>query len=250
MTVSLRKAFIDTVDSENDMWNAIRAFINTDVDVRRFPRIFRLDNDKLVLTRKCVSKTVTLHRVNPGYSYNKSVWWNSEEKAFNRELYSEFVERHKPDGEPIQFGTNAHQTHYVIRMKYSTFFEEFLKHYRYPKETSFGVPGFETILESIQVGTMEDEVYVLVMRYKDKQFRSLSPSKYSIKELPQGYDSGTNHDGDKSLTGYMNKFHFQIHLVYVEKDKSNEYMPMIAMNNPITEFSARYVTGDNSYETV
>ena len=250
MTGSLKQAFMDTVDNENDMWNALRAYLLTNVELKKFPRVFKLDNDKLILTRKSVAKTVTLQRVNPGYSYNKSVMWNAENKQKNRELYEDFYEKWKDKGAELSFATNSSQEHFVIHMKYSTFLEEFLRKYSYPKETSFGVKGFERIKQSIDDGFMEDSVDVVIMRYKSKQFRSLSASKYTIKELPQSWNAGTNYSGDKMLTGFYDRFHFQIHLVYVEEDNKSDYMPMLAMNNPITEFTARYVTGDNYYETV
>lgn len=250
MTAKLKQAFIDTVASENDMWNAIRAFLLTKADLKQLPRVFRLDNDKLILTRKSVSRTITLHRVNPGYSYNRSVLWSTEAKEHNRKLFDTFFAEWKTKGFEKQFGTSEHQTHYIIEMPFSCFFESFLKKYIFPRETSFGTKGFEQMLETIRQGAMEDIVRVVVMRYKTMQYRALSLAKYSIKELPQSWNEGTKYPGDKFLDGLQDKFHFQIHLVYVDENRKNEYMPMIAMNNPITEFSARYVTGDNYYETV
>ncbi len=250
MTAKLKQAFIDTVASENDMWNAIRAFLLTKTELKKLPRVFKLDNDRLILTRKSIARTITLHRVNPGYSYNKSVWWSQEAKEKNRQLFEAFFDHWKAKGEEKQFGTSEYQTHYVIQMRYSDFLDQFLELYIYPRETSFGVKGFERIMETIKLDAMEDLVRVVVMRYKTKQFRALSPSKYTIKEVPQSWNDGTAYSGDKFLEGLQNVFHFQIHLVYVDKDNPAEYMPMLAMNNPITEFSARYVTGDNDYETV
>ncbi len=250
LTRTLKEAFISIVDSENDMWNAVRAFLYTNINLKQFPRVFRLDGDRLILTRKTVANTVTLQRVNPGYSYNKSVFWDEDEKESNRKLYSSFFEKWKQNGKPKQFGNSSYQTHYVINLSYTDFFNEFLLKYIYPKETNFGVLGFKRILEDINTRLMEDKTAVVIMRFKTKQFRSLSASKYSIKELPQSYDNGTGYPGDKCLDGLMNQFHFQIHLVYTEKDNDSDYMPMLAMNNPITNYSARYVTGDNYYETI
>ncbi len=250
MTAKLKQAFIDTVASENDMWNAIRAFLLTKTDLKKLPRVFKLDNDRLILTRKSVAKTITLQRVNPGYSYNKSVWWSEESKEHNRKLFEAFLSEWRDKGVERQFGTSDRQTHFIIEMPFSVFLESFLKKYIYPRETSFGVKGFENILETIRLGAMKDEVKVVVMRYKTMQYRALSVSKYTIKELPQSWNDGTSYSGDKFLDGLQDAFHFQIHLVYVDEERKNEYMPMIAMNNPITEFSARYVTGDNYYETV
>lgn len=250
LTRALKQAFINIVDSENDMWNAVRAFLYTNINLKQFPRVFRLDNDRLILTRKTIAKTITLQRVNPGYSYNKSVLWGEDEKESNRTLYSRFMDKWQINGNPRQFGNNSHQTHFIIDMKFSDFFNDFLCQYIYPKETNFGVLGFKKMLNDVNNGVLEDKVSIVIMRYKSKQFRSLSASKYSIKELPQSYDSGTQYPGDKCLDELMDQLHFQIHLVYTVKDDDSDYMPMLAMNNPITKYSARYVTGDNYYEAI
>ena len=87
------------------------------------------------------------------------------------------------------------------------------------------------------------------MRYKTKQQRSLIEGVKAIKELPQSWDSKTGYSGDRLLPGLSSEFHFQLHLVYFEKGQEKQYIPMIAFNNPITDFTARYVTGDNYYGT-
>jgi len=45
----------------------------------------------------------------------------------------------------------------------------------------------------------------------------------------------------------MEKLHIQIHLVYHNEGEKEDYLPMLALNNPITKLNVRYVTGDNDY---
>lgn len=250
MTNKLQREFVDTVNSENDMWNMITAFSNNNINLKRLPRVFRLDNDSLILTRRSVSKTIVLNRINPGYSYNKSVWFSEEEKQQNVKLYSSFFDNNKDKGKPVQYGTSDVQTHFVIEMTFTDFFNDFLSKYEFPKESNFGLLGFERLLNNIHSGFSEDKVTVVIMRYKTGQYRSLSPTKKTIKELPQSWNTPTQYEGDKFLPGLKEKFHFQIHLVYIDKSKPKEIIPMIAMNNPITDFNVRYVTGDNNYEAI
>ena len=90
-------------------------------------------------------------------------------------------------------------------------------------------------------------ISVVLMRYQNHEFRSLDLSGISIKELPQGRDDGNGYVGDKSLPDLMEKLHIQIHLVYHNEGEKEDYLPMIALNNPITKLNVRYVTGDNDY---
>ncbi len=248
MTKNLMEKFIATVESENDLWNAVRSFLLTNINVKRLPRIFKLNHEKLILTRKTISKTITFERTNPGYSYDRSIYLTNEEKESNRKLYEEFYEKYSSEGYEKQFGNSNRQIHFIIEMKYSIFYNDFLKKYVFPKGSDFGHKGFYNIYSSIIQGVQEDKVTIVIMRYKTMQFRALE-GRYKIKELPQSWDEGTKYKGDKYLDGLQDRFHFQIHLVYFDKVNKNEYLPMLALNNPLTQYSFRYVTGDNYYET-
>ena len=87
------------------------------------------------------------------------------------------------------------------------------------------------------------------MRYKTGQLRSLSKQGYSILELPQGYNAGTNYPGDKNLPDYDNKMQLQIHLVYTDKNTQDK-IPILAFNNPLTKHAIRYATGDDFIDSV
>lgn len=249
MPQQLKEKFIDTVENENDMWNSIRVFHRTNTNAKLFPRIFTLKNDKLTLTRKSVANTVVVERINPGYSYDTTIDLSKEQMDKNRNLYEKFFSKWRKYGQEQSFSNNSNQVHYIIKMKYSDFLTEFLLNYEYPEGRKLGKQSFKRILDKITTGEIEDSIKVIVMRYKIKQQRSLIEGVKAIKELPQSWDLKTGYSGDRQLTGLSSEFHIQLHLVYFEKGKEDQYIPMLAFNNPITDFTARYVTGDNYYET-
>lgn len=257
MTQSLKQKFIATVESENDLWDAVRSFLLTKMDFKEFPRVFSLNYEdspdgRLILTRKTVANTVVLsiQRSNPGYVYDKSVWFENGFRT-NRELYESFFDKWKDTGHPQQFGSIETQTHYVIDMTYSEFYNDFLAHYVFPRGSKFGPVFFKRLMEQVKQGSHEDSIKVLCMRYASKEFRELDPSGYAIKELPQGRSNdGVSYEGDKYLSEIVGLMYVQLHLVYNHKETPDDYVPLIAFNNPVTIKQIKYVTGDNDYGTV
>lgn len=250
MTKDLKYKFIDTVENENDMWTSINAFLLTKTDIKKFPRIFTLNNGKLRLTRSSVSKTVCIERVNPGYEYDKSIFLTAEQRAKNKTLYKTILNKYKNIGEDIMYGNSNNQHHFVITMKFTTFYEEFLSEYEFPRGSKFGPNSFKRILQEIKEGSYEDIIRVVFMRYKTGKYRSPISDNRAIKELPQSYDNGTQYPGDKSLPGLRDVLHIQLHPVFINKEQPEDIIPLIALNNPITAFNIRYVTGDNYYEGI
>ncbi|MCR4874510.1 MAG: Z1 domain-containing protein [Clostridia bacterium] len=249
MTKDLKNKFVDIVENENDMWNAFDAFLRTRINIKYFPRLFTLNNEKLRLTRQTISKTIIVDRINPGYKYDKSINLTTQDKNNNVSLYYDFFEKYKNLGEEVQFSTSSAQKGYVIKLKYSEFYEHFLKKYVFPRGSVFGPLSFEKLLNEIKNGKFEDVIRVIYMRYIDHEYRKPIVNNTAISELPQGRDDKTNYPGDKSLVPYQDMLHIQIHPVYIGKDK-DDIIPVLALNNPITAFSVNYVTGDNYYEGV
>ena len=254
MTDQLKQKFVVIVENENDMWETLRNYLAVDDNIKKFPRIFQLNDEsgKMILTRKTVSKTVTFDRVNPGFTYDKSIWFNDEAKQLNRDLYQNYFATHKDDSFVQSFSTNNTQNHLIIKTTYTKFYDEFLSKYILPRGSKFGPLGFKKVLQQIAAGEVSDELYVIVMRYSTMEQRSpVSNGSLSIKELPQSYNNGTNYSGDKDLPGYNDAAHFQIHLVYLSDETKADYMPMLAFNNPLSKHSIKYikyVTGDNTYD--
>lgn len=250
MTRELKQKFIATVESENDMWNTINSFLLTNTSIRLFPRVFTLNNDSLTLTRPSVSKTIVIKRINPGYTYDKTVFFDDPvtERKYDREVFEAFMKKWDHLFNDVKYGTpDSKQIHKIASMKYSDFLNDFIRPFHFQINSRYGQGVFESINEKIEDGTMDDNITVVVMRYKQREKRSLDASGMSILELPQGRNDGTEYEGDAYLTDLQDKFYVQIHLVYHEDNSYDDYLPMIAMNNPITSMDIRYVTGDNEY---
>lgn len=250
MTKELKEKFIDTVENENDMWTSINSFLLTKTDIKKFPRIFTLNNEKLRLTRASVAKTIVVDRVNPGYDYDRTIALTNEQKSYNRSLYNSLLTKYEKVGQPVQFGSSVTQTHFIVELAYTEFFDEFISKYIFPRGSKFGIKSFEKLLEQVKQGSYENKIQVVFMRYKTGEYRTPISNGNAIKELPQSYDNGTGYPGDKKLTGFEKELHIQLHPVYIDKEAPENIIPIIALNNPITAFNVRYVTGDNYYEEV
>lgn len=245
MTTELKHKFVAVASSERDLWISLREFLDTDINLRNFNRLFTLDHDSLILTRKTVTNTITFKRIKPGYTYDKSILFNEDDVFSNNKLLSDFLSKYKDISQDINFADGNTQVHKVIEYKYTNIFEDFISKYKFQRNSLIGSKPFERIYDQVINGELSDEIVVIIMRHETGQFRSLSQSGQSIKELPQGYNAGTNYAGDKHLEGYENKMQLQVHLVYTDEEKPNEIIPIIAFNNPLTKHAIRFATGDD-----
>ncbi|MDY0278873.1 MAG: Z1 domain-containing protein [Acholeplasma sp.] len=248
MTLDLKEKFVAIADSERDLWNSVNEFLTTKIDLSEFKRIFSLPHDKLILTRKSVSKTITFERIKPGYTYDKSVLFDKDEINENIRLVNELIETYKSDLKEVSFALGDYQNHLLIEDKFTKIYESFISNYIFQRNSSLGPNSFKKILQQVESGQIQNNLVVVIMRYKTGQYRALSLQGHSIKELPQGYDPGSGYPGDKNLTGLENKLHLQVHLVYTDKNSSEFKIPILAFSNPITRHSIRYATGDAFYD--
>lgn len=248
LTSNLQQKFIDIVNSEIDMWNSIDAFLETKMNLKAWPRVFSLDNDSLILTRSTVSHTVTIERMNPGYSYDKSIWLSKESRISNRHAADKYKELHKEDGFEVDFSNNKSQVAFVIDTKITEVYENFLQFYREPRNYHIGHNLLTKLYKQAKEGVIPDEISVLYIRYKTGEFREGIINDKSISELPQGRNDGTAFPGDRTLNEYAKIMHLQIHYVYTHEGETlDDAFPMLAFNNPISSRMIRFVTGDNTY---
>lgn len=250
MTRELKRKFIAIASSERDLWSSMKEFLETQIEIKRFNRLFTLEHDKLILTRKTVSKTVTFERIKPGYTYDKTIMFKENAIDNNRTLVFDLINKYKENSKDVKFADDNVQIHKVINAKYSDIYRDFIEKYSFQVNSDIGPNPFIRILNQIKQGEVEDDISVVIMRYKTGQYRSLNLQRTSIKELPQGYNAGTNYPGDKNLPGYDNKMMLQIHLVYTNKDNTLEYIPILAFHNPLTKHSIRYATGDDYIDSL
>ena len=227
LTYELDQKFRSIVDCENDLRSSLESFLETNINAKEFKRLFKVNNDHLILTRPSVSKTISLVRVNPGYTYDKSVNFKKDQLFNNKKLFEKYFSSHKLQGHEENFSLNNNQIHYIIPTTYTKFYEDFLSKYELPFGSKFGQLGFKNLLEQAKEGKISDKFTVIIMRYKTKQYRSMNPNKF-IKELPQSYDESTRYPGDKMIKPFCNQFSIQIHLVYTDEEHPEDYIPLLA----------------------
>ncbi len=249
LTPEIQEKFISTVESETDMWNTLENFLTTKIDLKTFPRIFTLNDDRLLLTRQTVSHTVMVERLNPGYSYDKTIWLTKEERKENKKLADLFFNKHFNEGFEIRPSASEYQVDFVINTKISVFYTEFLILYHYPRGATIGRRIFSTFMTQVENGLIPDQISIIYMRYKTGEFRQSISKDTAIEELPQGRSNdGISYLGDRCLPEYDKKLHIQIHLVKTNKDAElDECFPVLALNNPISQGLIRFATGDNYY---
>ncbi len=250
LTFELQQKFIDIVESEIDMWNSISSFLYTKINLKQWPRLFTLNNDKLMLTRTTVAHTIRIERMNPGYTYDKTIWLTQEQRSSNRALADSYRNSH-PEGFEHSFSSSEAQVGFIIQTTITEFYKNFISSYIYPRGAVLGPNVFSKIYEQVQKGDLPDEITIIYMRYKRGEYRGSVNGDRGIQELPQGYDAGTGYSGDRNLEGYSNQMHVQIHMVYTHESQSiSEAFPMLALNNPISPKMIQLVTGDNIYESI
>lgn len=244
----LKLKFIDATTHEDDLWTSLSSFLLTNISLDKFDRVFTLNNQSLILTRKTVSKTIKLERIKSGYNYDKSVLFKEKHLPNeNVNLIRDYISKTKNKGFERAFSKGDTQTHFIYESTFTDIYENFIKDFSFPRNSKLGQGVFEKVMQQVKNREIPDELSLVVMRYKTGQVRGLNPNGDAIKELPQGYDNTTGYSGDKYLTDYMNKMHIQIHLVYKDERKDENLCPLIAFNNPLTAKEIQLVTGD-AYE--
>lgn len=258
MTLELQQKFMAIVSNEDHMWNSMEAFLDTQINLKKFKRIFLLENDKLVLTRRTVSNTITLKVISSGNKADECIDLNESEKEHNRKVYINFCKNHESEGEFVDFDNSVehNQRHLLLKISFKQFFDEFLSKIVFAYGSQFSPSVFEAVVEKIKNGEHPDDLLVMIMRYGKGESRSPSDgTMMNISRLFQGRNDGTNFSGDRypiDINGndYSKTSFIQIHMVdiYNKEPKLDCSIPLISYNNPLTSEVIKMVTGDNVYE--
>jgi hypothetical protein len=257
MTAELRNKFMAIVENENYMWTAVETFLDSQIDAKKFKRVFTLNNDQLILTRESVSHTVTVKSICARNTPDLSIELTEEEKAANRKLYYNYLAVHAKDGELIDFdnSSNHRQRHYVIHTKFSIFYSEFLSKLIFAFGSPFSPNLFRLVLDAINKKQWSDDLTILVMRLEFGESREkLDSTGLAIKGLLQGQNLRTEFRGDDKpidMNGheYSKEAFFEIHNVrLVENDPKETGFPLLSFHNPYTSSIIKIVTGDNIYD--
>ncbi len=245
MPVDMKEMFVNMTNHENFLWLTMKNYLAKSSDVKKMPRVFQLcDESNLILTRKTISKTVKVGGINPGYVYDKSVWYDCEDVVkTNVDLWEQFFI--KTLGEKKEYGNFSHLI--VRRYPITKLYEEVLSKLAFPKAANkVNRYYFTSLLNAVEEGLILDQITIVKMRDDINQYRSLTADKLAIKELPQSYDIKTGYPGDRAIL--ENELNIQVHYVYTDKNYPDSIVPMLAINNPYDAVRINYVTGDNEYD--
>lgn len=256
MTETLRYKFIAIVDHETQMWIAMDAFLNTQINIKKFKRLFSLNNDDLVLTRKSVSRTVVLKVISSGNKADEFIDITKAQRQNNIGVYTSFYNKYAKDGSFVDFDNSKDhkQEHLLITMKFTTLFDDFLSKINFAEGSPFDINVFSKLIEEINKGHRKDEILVMVMRPNIYEERSSASAGNTISRLFQGRNDGTEFTGDRYPTDISGKEYkaipfIQIHMIKLDGDLDrNHAFPLISLNNPYTDSTIKMVTGDNNYD--
>lgn len=258
MTDDLQTKFMAIVKNEDHMWNSLEAFLDTQINLKKFKRVFLLEDNRLVLTRKSISNTVTLSSVSSEHKADMCICLSMQEIIDNRNTYLEYCKECEITGELIDFDNSQDhkQRHLVVHESFNNFYKKYLSKIHYGFGSPFSISLFDKMLCRINEGLYPDDVIVMLMRYGKGENRSPNNStNMNISYLFQGYNDGTRFSGDKypvDINGnnYSNVPFFQIHMVDINNrvPKFDECIPLLSYNSAITSKVIKLVTGDNFYE--
>lgn len=245
MTYDMKKYFVDITNHENYLWETIRNYLKSEKPLQEMQRIFRLDSDKLILTRASVAKTITVGSSQSGYLYDKSTFYqDSKAPQKNMALIQDYFNNIQRTGENYYYGkSNEHKHKYYKNLSFVDFYNKVLSSLLYPLECkNVNIYMFQGLMESIREGLMQDNFTLVKMRDGENQYRSTIADGKSIKELPESYQVTNGYVGDKGV--FKDDFFIQVHYVYTDKEKSDELIPILAVNNPFGNIKIKYVTGE------
>lgn len=245
MTYDMKKYFVDITNHENFLWETIRNYLKIGKPLQAMQRIFRLDNDQLILTRTSVAKTISVGSNQSGYLYDKSMFYeNSNDPINNQVLIDDFMNSIQSPGDYYYYGKSSEHKHkYYKNLSFTDFYNRVLSLLHYPIGcTNVNLYMFQSIIESIKEGLMPDCFTLVKMRDGENQFRSTIADGKSIKELPESYQVTNGYVGDKGV--FKDDFFIQLHYVYTDRENSNNTIPFLAVNNPFGNIRIRYVTGE------
>ena len=245
MTEDMKQQFVDITNHENFLWETVSQFLKTGKPLSEMERVFRLDNDRLILTRTSVAKTIKLGSINSGYVYDKSLdYASSDAPASNFALLEGFLKNCAGTPEPYYYGRNKEHKHQIYRgVSFEDFYDKVISNYQFPRVCkNINIHAFISIREAIKEGLLPETVTLVRMRDGENQFRSAIADGKAIPELPQSYQVTNDYKGDKSVL--KDEFFIQIHYVYTDESAPHIIFPFLVINNPADNIKIKYVTGE------
>ena len=245
MTEDMKQQFVDITNHENFLWETVARFLKTGRPLAEMERVFRLDNDKLILTRTSVAKTIKLGSINSGYVYDRSIdYANPDAPVSNYKLIEDYFAEIDDFPEYYRYGKTEEHKHRIFRnISFADFYEKVISGYQFPRICkNVNAHTFISIQEAIQEGLLPQTFTLVKMRDGENQFRSTMADGRAIKELPESYQVTNGYVGDKCVL--KDEFFVQVHYVYTDKSRPEVIIPFFTINNPSDNIKIQYVTGE------
>ena len=245
MTEDMKQQFVDITNHENFLWETVARFLKTGRPLTEMERVFRLDNEKLILTRTSVAKTIKLGSINSGYVYDRSIdYANPDAPASNYKLIEDYFAEIDDFPEYYRYGKTEEHKHRIFRnISFADFYEKVISGYQFPRVCkNVNAHAFISIQEAIQEGLLPQTFTLVKMRDGENQFRSTMADGRAIKELPESYQVTNGYVGDKCVL--KDEFFVQVHYVYTDKSRPEAIIPFFTINNPSDNIKIQYVTGE------
>lgn len=245
MTPEMKEYFIDINTHENYLWKTISEFLKRDEPLQKMERIFVVDNDKLILTRKSVSKTIKIGSIKPGYSYSKSINYNSKDDYHNNyNIINAYLNNLKCEKEEYSYGGKRSKHFHMCykNVSFKDFYNQVIDKMVFPIDSDINKHMFNILLEAVNDDLIDDSLTLVQMRVGEYEYRSTIANGTAIKELPESYQVSNDYVGDKSVC--KDEFNIQIHYVYTDENKKDDLIPFLTVNYPYDEIRTRFVTGE------
>ncbi|MBQ6282890.1 MAG: hypothetical protein IJK66_05115 [Bacilli bacterium] len=248
MTNEMKEYFVAINTHEEFLWKTVEEFLKTNKPMQCMKRIFVLNDEKLILTRKSVSKTIRVGSISQGYSYSKSInYENKKDYQKNYSIINQYLldlDNNDCEKKEYLYGGNKgkHKHKCYINISLKEFYEKVVSKLIFPRDSSINDFVFRIIIDAIDNNFIEDKFVLVKMRDGENEFRSTIANGMAIKELPESYQVSNDYPGDKAI--YNDELNVQIHNVYTEENDKGDIIPILTINYPYDKIWTNYVTGE------
>ena len=235
-TSQIKKDFSSILEHDDDMWASIERAHDRGVPFKEMPRIFKLSNAFLQLTRRNVAKTQQFDVSE--WKAQKFLILDPNIAEFNRNLIEGYKTAHMEEIEREAY--NTAQVHSILRNQvYADVYRDMLSKIKYGVDEPVNKEFFSLLNAAFEL-IHQDVPVVDVFWIRDTAEHSTRKiyDDDSIQQLFQGRNPNTAsvsyYEGDRSLVN-REPDHIQIQIHYVKptnRGEVNFYSPVLALYVP------------------
>ncbi|MDQ0919162.1 Z1 domain-containing protein [Paenibacillus sp. V4I5] len=232
-TKVIKKDFESILEHDEDLWATIERAQEKGTPFKEIPRIFKLANEMLRLTRTNVARTTN------GYQFSE---WTKQDKFLSNESQSNYnlllLEDYKNSwlDKLESVNHNGVNKHKVIRnINFFDFKRDILDKIEFPNNSKINRKFFNTVEELFHKCNFVPLIDVMWIREGVGETRTINDDE-TITQLFQGHNpnknSPTYYAGDSAMANGRDVMQLQIHYVQPKNNNVNHISPMIALFIP------------------